>query len=872
MNRLGKRLLQDLDQEIREHIELETQENIDRGMAPVEARYAALRKFGNVTRAKEDAREVWIVRWLEQLLLDVRFALRLLWKAPSYTAVAILTVALGIGANAAIFSIFYATLLAPFPYPEPDQLVVVWTNVDGNRRPVSTGDYLDWKRESKSFQILGAVYGEEFNVSTNGEQPEQIEGSYLTPGFLDQLIGDKPFMGRYALPEEAEPGKDHVVVITHKLWQRYFNADPNILGKQVHLNGEPYTVIGVQPPGQPDRLGRQLVVPMAFRPEQLNHDFRWLVVLGRLKPGVTLAQANADVNEVADHIAESYPKSNKGLHARVDPLKNDFLDPEVQTILKLLQGVVAFVLLIACVNVANLLLARGMSRQKEIAVRSSIGASRQQIFRQFLIESLLLALIGGAVGVGLAYALMKVILVAMPPFVLLSEADVRMSVPVLLFTLVATIVAGVLFGCVPAWHATQVNLNEALKDSGGPLRGSGRHRLRRMLVIAEFALALSLLAGGGLALHSLWNLEHLDLGFRSDHLLTFDLPVMKGRLTDAPKIISFYQNISDRIQALPGVTAVSVSRGMPLLGRTFGMGIEIAGNEKGDQASRPLAHFNMVTPGFFKAFEIRMTKGRPFGEQDDAGNAHVAVVNETFVRKYLTGLDPLTQQVLVEQLIPGVTKFGPQIAWQIVGVYRDVRNGSPLEDEPEMDVPFAQSPWPQAMVALRSTEDPEVLGKSISGIVQSLDAELPVMNLRTMDQMLHEMLSGIRFMAFLFAGFAAVALVLAAVGIYGVMSFTVAQRSHEIGLRMALGAGRGRVLALILKEGMSLAVVGFALGMVGAYGTGKMMSSVFLRMAGFDYGAFGAVAAVLLLAGLLACFIPAHRATRVDPMQALRRE
>jgi putative ABC transport system permease protein len=872
MKRLGKRLLEDLDQEIREHIELETQENIDRGMAPEEARYAALRKFGNVTRVKEDAREVWIVRWLEQRLLDVRYALRLLWKAPSYTAVAMLTVALGIGANAAIFSIFYATLLAPFPYPEADQLVVVWSNVDGNRRPVSTGDYLDWKRESKSFRILGAVYGEQFNMSTNGGQPEQIEGSYLTPGFLDELIGDKPFMGRYVLPEEGEPGKDHVVIITHKLWQKYFNADPNILGKQVHLNGEPYTVIGVQPPGQPDRLARQLVVPMAFTPEQMNHDFHWLVVLGRLKPAVTLAEANADMSEVANHIAAAYPTSNKGLKARVDPLKNDFLDPEVQTILKLLQGVVAFVLLIACVNVANLLLARGMTRQKEIAVRASIGASRQQIFRQFLIESLLLAVIGGAVGVGLAYALMKALLAAMPPFILLSEADVRMSVPVLLFTLAATIVAGVLFGCAPAWHATQVNLNEALKDSGGPVRGSGRHRLRRALVITEFALALSLLAGGGLALHSLWNLEHLDLGFRPDHLLTFELPVMKGRLTDAPKIISFYQNVSDRIQALPGVTAVSISRGIPLRGRTFGMGVQIVGHEARDQASRPVTQFNMVTFGFFKTFEIRMVKGRPFNEQDDAGNAHVAVVNETFVRRYLTGLDPLTEQVLVEQLIPGVAKFGPEIAWQIVGVYRDVRNGSPIQDEPEMDVPFAQSPWPQAMVALRSAEDPEVLGKSINGIVQSLDPELPVSNLRTMDQMLHEMLSGIRFMAFLFAGFAAVALVLAAVGIYGVMSFTVAQRTHEIGLRMALGAGRRRVLALILKEGMALAVVGFALGLVGAYGTGKIMSSVFLRVAGFDYGAFGGVAAVLLLAGLLACFVPAHRATRVDPMQALRRE
>jgi putative ABC transport system permease protein len=867
----GKHILVDLDQEIRDHIELETQENIDRGMAPEEARYAALRKFGNVTRVKEDAREVWSVVWLEQILQDARFALRLLCKAPGYTAVAILTIALGIGANTAIFSIFYATLIAPFPYPEPDQLVVVWSNVDGNRRTVSTGDYLDWKRESKDFQILGAVYNDEFNLST-GERPEQIEGSYLTAGFLDQLIGDKPFLGRYVQTEEEEPGKDHVVIITHKLWQRYFNGDPNIIGKEVHLNGEPYSVIGVQPPGQPDRLGRQLVVPMTFAPDQMNHDFHWLVVLGRLKPGVTIAQANADVNDVARHIAEVHPKSNKGWQARVEPLKNDFLDRDVQILLKLLQGVVVFVLLIACVNVANLLLASGATRQKEIAVRASIGASRLKIFRQFLIESLLMAAIGGVLGVALAYVLMKALLAAMPRYVLLSEADVRMSVPVLLFTLAATILAGVLFGGAPAWHAARVNLNEVLKESGGAARGGGRRGLRRAFVIAEFALALSLLAGGGLALHSVWNLEHLDLGFRSDHLLTFDLPVAKGRLTEPLQITSFYRQIVDQIQALPGVTSVSASKGIPLRGGDFGMPVQIAGNETEDQARRPAARFNMVTPQFYKVFEIRMLQGRGFSDQDDTGNAHVAVVNETFAKKYLTGLDALSQHVLVEQLVPGVTKFGPQIAWQIVGVYRDVRNGGPERDFPEIDVPFSQSPWPQAQIAVRSAEDPEILSKSIIRIVQSMDPELPLSNIRTMDQLLHQMLSGIRFMAFLFGGFATVALALAAVGIYGVMSFTVAQRTHEIGLRMALGAGRGRVLLLILKEGMILAGVGFGLGLLGAYAVGKVMHGIFFNVAAFDYGAFSAVAAALLLAGLLACFIPAHRATLVDPMQALRQE
>ncbi len=868
----GKRILEDLDQEIRDHIERETQDNVERGMSPEEARHAALRKFGNVTRVKEEAREVWNIVWLEQLLRDIRIGLRLLCKNPGFTATAVFTLALGIGANTAIFSIFYATLLAPFPYSESDQLVVVWSTVGGHKNGVSAGDYLDWKRDSKVFQILGAVTGDEFNLARPGERPVQVEGSYLTPGFLDQLIGDKPFMGRYILPEEAVPGKDHVVVITHRLWQQYFAGDPGIVGKQIRLNGEFYTVVGVQPPGQPDRLGRQLVVPMAFTPEQINHDFRWLVILGRLKPGVAIAQANADLDGIARHIAEAYPKSNKGWGASVEPLKNDFLNPGVPIALKFLQGVVAFVLLIACANVANLLLARGALRHKEVAVRASVGASRRQIFSQFLIESLSLAAVGGVVGTGLAYVLMKAIVATMPPNTLLSETEVRVSVPVLLFTLAATLLAGILFGCAPAWNAARMNLTDALKEGGGPLRSTRRQGLGRTFVTAEFALSLSLLAGGGLAIHSLWNLEHVDLGFRSDHLLTFDLPVAKGRLTEPQQITTFYRQLLEQIQALPGVTSASASEGMPLQGVNFRMPFQIAGKEVEDMSQRPGAGFNMVTPQFFKVFGIHMVMGRALNDQDLADGVPIAVVNENFVKQYLAGVDPLSQQVLVEQLTPGVTKVGPPVARQIVGVYHDVRNGGPQRDFAEIDVPFCQSPWPQAHIAVRSSVDPAILSKSIGAIVQSFDPDLPLGNLRTMDQIMDQELSGHRFIVFLFGGFAITALLLAAVGIYGVMSFTVAQRSHEIGLRMALGASRGRVLALILKEGMILAGIGLVLGLFGAYGVGKVVHGLLYNVAAFDYLAFGVVAAALLLAGLLACFIPAHRATLVDPMQALRQE
>ena len=809
---------------------------------------------------------------MANFLRDTRFGFRLLRKNPGFAAVAIFALALGIGANTAIFSIFYATLLAPFPYPQPEQLVVLWSSMGGHRNGVSAGDYLDWKRESKVFQILGAVSGDQFNLSAGVERAEQVEGDYLTPGFLDQLIGDKPFMGRYLLPDDAVPGKDHVVIITHKLWEKHFGADPNIIGKQIHLSGELYTVIGVQPPGQPDRLDRQLVVPLVFTPDQTNHDFRWLVILGRMKPGVRLAQANADMDTVARHLAEDYPKSNKGWGVSVVPLTNEFLNPDTKKGLPLLLGAVGFVLLIACANVANLLLARGAARQREVAVRASVGASRRQIFTQFLIESLALASVGGVLGVGLAWMLMKAIVASMPPYTLLSEADVRMSVPVLLFTVVTVMLAGVLFGCAPALRAARMNLNEVLKEGGGSARSTGRHGLRRALVIAEFALALSLLAGGGLAMHSLWNLAHVDLGFRSDHLLTFDLPVTKGRLTDAGQITTFYRQLLEKIQALPGVTSVSACEGGPLQGVRFGMPFQIAGKEVTDMTQRPVAGFNMVSPDFFKVFGIRMAQGRALNDQDIAGGVQVAIVNEDFAKKFFAGVDPLSQRVLVEQLVPGVTKYGPPVAWQIVGVYQEVRNGRREQDFPEIDVPFWQSPWPQARIAVRAAVEPENLTRSIAGIVQSMDPDLPLGTPRTMDQIMDQSLSPQRFTAGLFAGFAAIALLLAAVGIYGVMSFAVAQRTHEIGLRMALGADQGCVLALILKEGMILAGVGLALGLFGAYGVGKVMHGLLYNVAVFDFAAFGAVAAALLLAGLLACFIPAHRATLVDPMQALRQE
>jgi predicted permease len=803
---------------------------------------------------------------------DLRFGFRLLLRKPGFTFAALFALAIGIGANTAIYSIFYAQIIADFPYPHPEQLVVLWPSVGGRKNLVSAGDFLDWKQESKVFQVLGAVRGATFNLSL-GDKPQQVQGDYLTPGFLDELIGDRPFMGRYFSEEEGTPGKDRVVIITHKLWQSYFASDPHIIGKQIHLDGRLYTVIGIQPPGQPDRLVRQIVVPFVFAPDVINHDFRWFVVLGRLRTGVTIAQGNADMDAVARHIAEVHPKSNKGWGVSVEPLKNDFLDPSVRAGLWILMGAVGFVLMIACVNVANLLLARGASRKREVAVRASVGASRARIFSQFLLESLALASIGGALGLALAWGLLKVILAMMPPNMLLSEADVRLSLPVLLFTFGATVLAGILFGCAPAWQATRLDLNEVLKEGGRSLVFGG-NVLRRSLVVIEFALALTLLAGGGIALHSLWNLAHADVGFPTDHLLICGLPVPDGQLKGAEQVNSFYRQILDKVQALPGIESASVATGTPPYGAGMGVQFQIAGRPNIDDASaQPGTQFGAATPTYFQTYGIHMDKGRSFTEQDREGAVPVAVVNETFVRKYLPGVDPLTQRLLVAQMTPGVAKFGTAIEWRIVGIYHDVPDrGLREEILPEMLVPFAQSPWPQAGIAVRSRIEPETLTKSVAAAVQAVDPNLPLAFVRTMDELLAESRAQDRFRALLFGVFAAIALVLAALGIYGVMSFAVAQRTHEIGLRMALGAGQDRVVAQVMREGMSLALVGLALGLGGAISVGRVMRGMWYQVGAIDATAFSAVTMVLLATALLACFVPARRATQVDPMQALREE
>jgi putative ABC transport system permease protein len=795
----------------------------------------------------------------------------MLARNPGLTTTILLTLAIGIGANTAIFTVDYATLLAPLPYPQPDQLVMVWSKIQNFHNSVSAGDFLDWKQQSTVFQDLSALSGNSYNLATK-DQPEYVNAS-LESATKHQMVGQPLLMGRYFLPDEGVAGRDHVVILTYKLWRK-LGANPHIVGTTLRLNDEPYSVVGVEQDGA-NAHGEQtqLILPLVFKPEQINHDFHWLNVMGRLKPGVTIKQAQQNMDAVTAHVAQMYPKSNEGWGAYVEPLKNDYMPKDRIKMLWLLLGAVGFVLLIACINVANLLLARGMTRQKELAVRSALGAGRSTIFAQLLTESLLLALAGGALGVGVGYAMLKGLIAAMPPNTLPTEADLRLNIPILLFTLAATTLAGLLAGFAPAWYASRVDPAETLKEGGRAGTGAGKHSLRRILVIGEFALALALLAGAGLTIHSFWNLAHVDLGIKTDHVLTFYLPVPQSRSKDPDHMTAYYRDILAHIAVVPGVSHATAMTGLPPYGVGFGMQFILEGGPTyANPSQRPGTGFGMVTPDYFQTFGIRLLSGRAFNDQDTAATVKVAMVNQDFVTKFLKGKDPLHQRVLVEQLIPGVTKLGPYQAWQIVGTFHNVHTAGQREENPEMLIPFWQIPWPQAGFGVRTLENPSTMLKSIAAAVHSVDPTVALAQPKSMDEVVDESMENQRFTLILFTTFAVVALFLAALGIYGVMSFSVAQRSHEIALRMALGASRDKVVGLIIRDGVLLAAIGLGLGLFGAYFVGRGMQSMLFGVQALDVSAFISVAVVLLAAAILACFLPARRAASVEPMRALRTE
>jgi putative ABC transport system permease protein len=813
---------------------------------------------------------------MTELWRDVRYGLRLLWKSPGFTSVSLLALALGIGATTAIFSLLYAVLLAPLPYVASDRIMMVWSHRQGERNGTSPSDYLDWLKQNTVFESLNAWTGEGFTISTP-DWTEQVSANRVTPDWFDILFSPNVTLGRHFVADDAKPGNDHVVILNNRYWRERFGSDPNIVGRKLRMSGELYTVIGVAAPSPSDVGDSQMNVPLTLKPEQINRDDHFLLILGRLKPGVTVAAANAAMAVIGKNLAAAYPKTNKDLTITVEPLKDDFLPKNTELGLWLMLGAVAFVLLIACVNIANLLLAWGTARQKEIAVRASQGATRARIFRQFLIESLSLAIMGGILGTLLSVALLRGVMSLMPrnqlgiPY----EADPHLSIPVLLFTLAATLLSGVLFGCFPAWHAARQNISDMLKEGGrSSSAGAGQNRLRRVLVVAEFALALILVGGAGLILRSFWNLTQVDLGIRRDHVLTFSIPIGHERTSTSAQIRSVYRQLEERIAAVPGVLSVAIAPGVP----TEGAGrlpFTISGQPSEDDPNKqPQATANTVTPGFYSTYGIRLLRGRFLNARDVAGAPRVVMVNESFVRKYFPNVDPLTQRLTIRELLPDRNPpFGDPVEYQIVGVYHDVQYQShPTTGTEAFDFSFDQVPWPYTTIGVRTDGNPAAITSSIAAAVRSVNPDYPLVRVRTMDQIISESLVTDRFTVLVFGTFATLALLLAAIGIYGVMTFSVAQRNHELGIRIALGAGNSQVLGLVVSEGMRAALIGMLIGLPGVYFVGRLLKTVLYNVGAIDARALAAVAFILVAAALLACYVPARRATRIDPLVALRQE
>ena len=807
-----------------------------------------------------------------RLIANARFGVRLLRRHLAVAAVAIAALAIGIAANSAVFSVVYATLFAPLPFRDPEQLVMVWSRNQGQRNVTSAGAYVDWTKESTAFSALHAYSGQTVRLTTSSHRPEQTGALLMTPGYLS-MLGNALVLGRDFLSDEGAPGKDQVVILTNRLWLERFGGDPKILGRSVRIDGKPRDVVGVMAAGPADRGDERLCLPLAFAPNQLNHDFNWLMVVGRLRPGVSLEQANANMERVARHVADVHPRSNTGWSASVESLGKNFLGHDDVVALWLLAAAVACVQLIACSNVATLLLALGTAREREIAVRASLGATRAHLFLQFLTESAILATVAGVLGVALAYVFLRVILVTMPPFTLPVEADVRMNLPVVLFTVGVSVLSGLLFGSAPAWRASKANVSDRLKGAGSASIAGGRHRLRHALVAIECGLAMTLLAGAGIAIDSLRKLAQVQPGFSTDHLLTCSFALSSDRAPKPEEVRRFFSELIVRSARIPGVTGVAVSTGIPIEGAVFGLPFHIAGQGSPDQSALLTVAFNMVTPDYYRTYGLHMELGRSFTEEDNATGAPVAIVNGAFAKRYLTGMDPLMQRIVVRQMLPGVTNLGAPVERQIVGVLRDVRNaGLRQEPSPEVDVPFWQSPWPEARMALRTNGDVDTLTASIGHVVQSLDPDLPMADVRTMGQIIDHFSVRDRFIAALLAVFAAVALILAALGAYGVMSFVVAQRSHEIGIRMALGASRASILRAVLQAGMGTVLVGIAAGSAGAHFVGRAMRGVWYGVGTLPPAVLVAAVGTLLAFSVVACLVPARHAASVDPIRVLRQE
>ena len=812
---------------------------------------------------------------MNSIFQDLRYGLRMLLKSPVITGVATLALALGIGANTAIFSVVHAVLLRSYPYADGDRLAIVWENrKSGKGNPqnvINLGNFSDWKSQNTVFTDMAAFFDLNSNLTGDGD-PEEIPGQIATTN-LFSLLGVNPIKGRTFAPDDGKTGQSRVVVISYDLWQRRFGGDPNIIGRKITLNNQPNEIIGVLPPevGWFVQKGSQLnKAPQIWSPWQISDELRqrrgrFARAVARLKPGVTMEQAQNEMNVIGARLEQQYPEFNTKWGVTVVPLRTQFAG-EIRKPLMILLGAVGFVLLIACANVANLLLARAASRKKEIALRAGLGASRWRIARQLLTESLLLSAIGGALGLLLAWWGTKALLTLSPPE-LVDLRSTAVNIPVLLFTFGLALVTGILFGLVPAFEASRFDINEPLKESGkGVVGGTRAQKVRNVFVVAQVALALVLLIGAGLMMKSLNHLQSVDAGFDPTNVLTMRVNLPARKYDTDSKILSFFRQAAEQIGAAPGVESVGTINTIPFGGPHSGTNIDIVGQPK-RPAGQSLGTGVCVTDAnYFQTMRIPLKRGRLYTPQEVLEERHVVVVNEAFARENFPGEDPIGKRVIIYM------KDDNQPS-EIIGVVGDSKHkGLDAQVEPMSYWPHAELTYSSMTFAIRTRGDSSAAATAARNVIHQLDPDQPIGEVITMNGLMARSVARSRFNSLLLAIFSGVAMLMAAVGIYGVMSYSVLQRTHEIGVRMALGAQRSDVLRLILKQGTLLAITGVVVGLAGSFGLTRLMSTLLFEVAATDATTFAVVALGLFGITFLASYIPAWRATRVNPLTALRYE
>jgi putative ABC transport system permease protein len=873
----------EIDDELRFHLDMEAAYRQRHGVDAASARSEAARIFGGVESTKDDLRDARGGNGVENTIKDVRYAVRALRRNPGFTIVAALTLALGVGANTALFSVVNGVLLRPLPYREPDRLVAIRNTWEGNNDPlaaigsISPAEYFDYRDRLSAFESLG-VYAPAVASLTGDGEPERVPAVALTAGVFPAL-GVTPVAGRAFTPAEDVPGVN-VAVLSYGLWQRRFGGSRDVVGRTIQVDGVATTIVGVMPDGfrVPEQLSEtdpgQLFVPLGLSRDSVKiRGSHFLSGVARLRHGLTPAQGSADVAAVARRFPVDYPNdypAKMSFAAGAMPLLDSVVG-QVRPTLFVLLGAVGFVLLIACANVASLLLSRTEGRRREMAVRTALGAGRSRLVRQLLVESIVLSLVGGVVGVGLAMAGTKLLIALRPPNIPRLDA-IGVDLRVLLFALVASSVVGVLFGLLPAVQATRLDVQSMLREGGRGVASSGRQGARRVLVASEVAIALVLLVGAGLMTRSFVRLLSVDPGYRVDHVLTVPITLSDSRYADNERVIAFFQELTRRVSSLAGVTSVGAVAGVPLVSQRGDLSIDIEGRPVAPGESKRRADWQVVTPGYFKAIGMRLVRGRGIEDTDLENTPGVVVINETLAKKYWPNADPIGKRF---KLGGGA---GPGMV-TVVGIVADVRQSS-LAATPKGEMYLAHTQFRfwgggnrilrSLSLVLRTTGDPAAMTRAVRGEVSTLDSQLPLGQFRTMEDVRGESVSQPRFLVFLFSTFSVVALAIAVIGIYGVIAYGVAQRRKEIGIRVALGARPSAVAAMVVRQGLGLAGVGIVVGLGLALALTRFLSRFLFSVTPTDPVTLMGVAAALGVAALLASYVPALRATRTDPVEVLR--